>query len=226
MKKLCVFSVIIILILSSCHKDGPTLRNDDNVSQAFILYFDKETNLTTVSANFEIDGQRFALDGNESIKCNNQSYSSLSGNSDRTYKWVFSGKQDVQFVLTKNSGEVLTNNVAFNNYDVTIANTFDSIYRTQDLTVHFSPALQDTEGITIYLSQPNHPISPNTPPPQYEGIGIDSAILHYNRFSYFSTGDATMKMSRGGSYRRLQQTDAAGGVAYVDVSDTKHFYFR
>lgn len=111
----CLLFTVVLISSTSCNKvSSEDLKDDVPYHQSYLVTFNQDDNKTYASAWFrvrEANGTKVELSGNASVKLNGATHTG-TGMSDKTrYMWTASGTGDVNFVLTKASGTLITNTI-------------------------------------------------------------------------------------------------------------------
>jgi len=110
-----IYLFAILLLVASCTKsvDSDDLKDAVPYYQQYEVAYDKTHNIVNAVATYrvrEASGAKVELAGSANVRVNNMPANTSTIDKTR-YTWTLNGSPDVDFVLTKNSGETVTNTV-------------------------------------------------------------------------------------------------------------------
>lgn len=128
MKYLSVLLFGAALLIGSCKKvSSDDLKDTVPYYQSYGVYYDKEAGKTDASVVYrvrEANGTKVQLDNGANVTANGIA-ASANFLTPSDYYWNMIGLKDVDFVLTKNSGTVITNKVKLSDIsNIAFASTF------------------------------------------------------------------------------------------------------
>lgn len=122
-----LISSLSILTLGCKKVDSNDLKDTVPYYQSYGVYFDKDAGTTEASAVFrvrDVNGTKVELSNGAGVTANGVA-ASTNFILPSDYFWNMIGLKDVEFVLTKNSGNVLTNRAKLSDIsNISFANTF------------------------------------------------------------------------------------------------------
>ncbi len=130
MKRLSLLLSGLVLFAGSCKKvSSDDLKDTVPYYQSYGVYYDKEAGKTDASVIFRVrdaNGTKVQLQNGAGVTANGVA-ASTNFILPSDYFWNMIGLKDVEFVLTKNSGNVLTNRAKLSDIsNISFASTFPS----------------------------------------------------------------------------------------------------
>ncbi len=114
MKK-SIYLFAILLLAAGCSKkvNSDDLKDAVPYYQQYEVAYDKTNSIVTSAAVYKVresSGTKVTLSGAANVRVNNMAAQTAPLDNAR-YTWTLNGNPDIDFVLTKNSGETITNTV-------------------------------------------------------------------------------------------------------------------
>lgn len=212
------YLLLAALSLVGCSKDvnSDDLKDDVPYYQYYEVGYDKNGNSTVAAAHFRVrdkDGTKVELTNGASVRVNGMASGTSSIDKTR-YTWTLTGMPDVNFVLTKNSGTTVTNNILRNDIDdIDFPSSFPVAI---DKTVGFSfswtgSALSSSETLTVSIVHNGY---------EYvtKSVTENPVVITANELKDCPTGEISVALHRAKSMPVKTEDGNAGGVVQLRVS--------
>jgi hypothetical protein len=213
-------ATLSILTLPACKKtNSDDLKETVPFYQVYTVTYDKNTNgetKTKAAAFFRVrdqSGSKVELNNGASVTANGGEPNSFQIVA-TDYDWDFDGAKDVQFVLTKNSGEKITNTVATSDIGQIAfpSNLPISISKGTGLTFNWAGDALNNETLTVKVT--GSPLSSNVTASIDKEITGGQVVLTSSDFANFSPGTIFITLERD----KILALDAKDGTAGGDIT--------
>ena len=209
-----------ILWLPACKKtNSDDLKETVPFYQVYTVNYDKDNNKTEASAFFLVrdeSGSKVELNNGAAVTAKGEEPNSFQLVA-TDYDWDFDGLKDVQFVLTKNSGEKISNTVATSDIGQIAfpSNMPISISKGTGLTFNWAgDPLANGETLTVKVT--GSPLSTNVTASIDKEITDGQVVLTSNDFKDFAPGTIFITLERN----KILALDAKDGTSGGDMTVT------